>query len=155
VVAPDRRTVCELLADSEAVSRESLLEVLTIRGQATVRTWGQVVQSAARLWAEPLPTLLAPTAGLGLRMVGDGIARNTSADDRPALIPLPEQDRRGLGNLTNVVIAAGNWAVAAAAALDAREPAQLKGFGPPRALCRSGQSRRRPQKEAARRGRRR
>ena len=88
--ARDRRTVSELPAESDAVSRETLLEVLTSQGPATARTWGQVVQSAARLWAVPLPISLAPTAGPGLlvrlRVVGEGIARNTSAGDWPALI---------------------------------------------------------------------
>jgi hypothetical protein len=159
VPARDRRTVGELPAESDAVSRETLLEVLTSQGPATARTWGQVVQSAPRLWAVPLPISLAPTAGPGLlvrlRVVGEGIARNTSAGDWPALIPLPEPARRGLGNLTNVVIAACNRAVAAAAPLDPCEPAQLKRSGPSRALCRSGQSRKMPQKEPAPRGRRR
>ncbi len=154
--ARDRRTVGELPAESDAVSRETLLEVLTGQGPATARTWGQVVQSAARLWAVPLPISLAPTAGpallVRLRVVGEGIARNTSARDWSALIPLPEPARRGLGNLTNVVIAACNRAVAAAAPLDPCEPAQLKRSGPSRALCRSGQSRKMPQKEPAPRG---
>jgi hypothetical protein len=90
-----------------------------------------------------------------LRVVGDGIARNSSAGDWPPLIPLPEPARRGLGNLTNVVIAACNRAVAAAAPLDPCEPAQLKRLGPPRAPCRSGQSRKMPRKEPAPRGPRR
>jgi hypothetical protein len=69
VPARDRRTVSELPAESDAVSRETLLEVLTSQGPATARTWGQVVQSAARLWAVPLPISLAPTAGPGLLCV--------------------------------------------------------------------------------------
>jgi hypothetical protein len=41
VPARDRRTVGELLAHSDAVSRDSLLEVLTSQGPATVRTWAR------------------------------------------------------------------------------------------------------------------
>ena len=45
--ARDRRTVGELLASSDALSRETLLDVSASQGPAMVRTWGQVVQSAA------------------------------------------------------------------------------------------------------------
>ena len=39
--ARDRRTVGELLADSDALSREMLLDVSAKQSPAMVRTWGQ------------------------------------------------------------------------------------------------------------------
>jgi hypothetical protein len=59
VPARDRRTVGELLADGDALSREMLLDVSANQGPAMVRTWGQVVQSAARLWAVLPPISVA------------------------------------------------------------------------------------------------
>jgi hypothetical protein len=123
----------------------------------------------AREAAATDPTLTAPARVIAMRAQGEAeIAREqgltgyegmTWASSRQIAtnqaIPLPEPARRGLGNLTNVVIAACNRAVAAAAPLDPCEPAQLKRSGPSRALCRSGQSRKMPQKEPAPRGRRR
>lgn len=47
----DQRTVGEHLAESDAVARESLLDVTPSHGPAIVRTRGRVVQSAAQLWA--------------------------------------------------------------------------------------------------------
>ena len=87
--APDRRTIGELLADSDALSRETLLDVSASQGPAMVRTWGQVVQSAARLWAALPPISVAAPSGpdlmASLRVVGDGIARSTSAGGWPGL----------------------------------------------------------------------
>jgi hypothetical protein len=45
----DRRTVGELLADSDSLARETLLDLSADRSTASVRTWGQVVDAAARL----------------------------------------------------------------------------------------------------------
>ena len=78
----DRRTVGELLADSDALAREMLLDVSPSNGPAMVRTWGQVVESAAQLW--PLLPPVSPTAPSGpdlmarLRGLGDGIVRSVA-----------------------------------------------------------------------------
>ena len=47
----DRRTVGALLADSDSLSREALLDLSADQSAAMVWTWGQVVDAAARLWA--------------------------------------------------------------------------------------------------------
>ena len=80
--ARDRRTVGELLADSDALSRETVLDVSPSHGPAMVRTWGQVVKSAAGLWAVLPPVSPAAPSGpdLMLRLLGlgDGIARSAA-----------------------------------------------------------------------------
>ena len=49
--APDRRTIGELLADSDALARETLLDATPENAPAMVRSWNQLVASAAHLWA--------------------------------------------------------------------------------------------------------
>ena len=75
--ARDRRPIGELLADSDALSRETLLDVSASQGPAMVRTWGQVVQSAARLWATLPPISVAAPSGpdlmVRLRVVGTAL----------------------------------------------------------------------------------
>jgi hypothetical protein len=44
---PDRRTVGELLADSEALARETLLDATLEQAPAIVRSWNQLVGSAS------------------------------------------------------------------------------------------------------------
>jgi len=53
VSMPDRRTVGELLADSEALARETLLDATLEQAPAMVRSWNQLVGSAAELWDAP------------------------------------------------------------------------------------------------------
>jgi hypothetical protein len=82
VPAPDRRTVGELLGDSDALARDILLDVSPSNGPAMARAWGQVVQSAAQLWAVLLPVSLAPRSEadliVRLRGLGEGISRSTA-----------------------------------------------------------------------------
>jgi hypothetical protein len=78
----DQRTVGELLADSDALSRDTLLDVTPSQGPAMVRAWSPVVQSAAQLWAVLPPVSLAAPSGpdlmVRLRGLGEGIARSTA-----------------------------------------------------------------------------
>jgi hypothetical protein len=82
VPASNRRTVGELLADSDALARDTLLDVSPTTGPAMARAWGQVVQSAAQLWAVLPPASLAPASGpdlmVRLRVLGEGISRSTA-----------------------------------------------------------------------------
>jgi hypothetical protein len=82
VPASNRRTVGELLADSDALARDTLLEVSANTGPAMARAWGQVVQSAAQLWAALPPASLAPASGpdpmVRLRVLGEGLGRSTA-----------------------------------------------------------------------------
>src|SRR5829696_8543166 len=50
VPAPDWRTVGELLTDSDALARETLLDSSPDHAPAMVRSWGELVGSAADLW---------------------------------------------------------------------------------------------------------
>ena len=85
--ARDRRTVGELLADSDALARETLLDMSAEQAPAMVRTWGHVVQSAARLWAVLPPASLTPPSEpdvmVRLYQVGTGIGRSVSAGGWP------------------------------------------------------------------------
>jgi hypothetical protein len=74
VPASNRRTVGELLADSDALARDTLLDVSPNTGTAMARAWVRVVQSAAQLWAVLPPASWAPTSGpdpmVRLRVLG-------------------------------------------------------------------------------------
>jgi hypothetical protein len=80
VPARDQRAVGELLADSDALSRDTLLDVTPSQGPAMVRAWGPVVQSAAQLWAVIPPVSLAapsrPDLMMRLHGLEEGIARS-------------------------------------------------------------------------------
>ena len=47
----DRRTVHELLADCDRLTREALLDMSADRASGMVRGWSQLIHSAAELWA--------------------------------------------------------------------------------------------------------
>ncbi len=51
----DQRSVAELLLEAEQVARDLLYEAPDRDGRAMVRTWGEVMDTAADLWAQ-LPT---------------------------------------------------------------------------------------------------
>jgi hypothetical protein len=51
VPAADRRKIGELLADSDALARETLLDATLENAPAMVRSWNQLVASAVHLWA--------------------------------------------------------------------------------------------------------
>jgi hypothetical protein len=83
----DRRTVGELLADSDLLARETLLDLSADHSAAMVRTWGQVVDAAARLWAV-LPPAVPPRRSERdlmprLRQMATGITATTSAGQWP------------------------------------------------------------------------
>jgi hypothetical protein len=59
------RTVGELLADCDALARETLLDATFDRAPAMVRSWNQLVGSAAELWAA------LPCASPGIRAPQD------------------------------------------------------------------------------------
>jgi hypothetical protein len=75
VSAADHRTVAELLADSDELARETLLDATLEHAPAMVRSWNQLVGSAAELW-----TGLA----LGIRQpaqIADNLSRAWSHGD--------------------------------------------------------------------------
>jgi hypothetical protein len=93
VPAPDRRTIGELLADSDALARETLLDATPENAPAMVRSWNQLVASAAHLWA----ALSSPPDGMSesdpmvrLRVVGEAIARSVRAGHWPGHGPIDD-----------------------------------------------------------------
>jgi hypothetical protein len=86
VPAPDRRTIGELLADSDALARDTLLDARPEIAPAMVRSWNQLVTSAAHLWAalsSPPDDMSKSDPMEGLRLVGEAIARSVRAGHWP------------------------------------------------------------------------
>jgi hypothetical protein len=101
---PDRRTVGELLADSEALARETLLDATLEQAPAMVRSWSQLVGSAVELWAV-LPS--APTSPSWsdpmerLRAIGEAISRSVTAGHWPGQGPTDEHLTQIADNLSH------------------------------------------------------
>jgi hypothetical protein len=85
VPAPDRRTIGELLADSDALARETLLDATPENAPAMVRSWNQLVASAAHLWAalSPPDDMSESEPMERLRLVGQAIGRSVRAGHWP------------------------------------------------------------------------
>jgi hypothetical protein len=99
----ERRTVEELLADCDALARETLLDATFDRAPAMVRSWNQLVGSAAELWAA-LPSLQGSRSGSDpmerLRVVGEAIGRSVRAGHWPGHGPTDEHLREMGDNLS-------------------------------------------------------
>jgi hypothetical protein len=97
------RTVRELLADSEQLARETLLDATPDHAPAMVRSWNQLVGSAAELWAV-LPSVRDSASGLDpmerLRAVGEAIGRTVTAAHWPGQGPTDERLIQIADNLT-------------------------------------------------------
>jgi hypothetical protein len=70
VSAPNWRTVGKLLADSDELARGTLLDATPDDAPAMVRSWNQLIWSAAELWAvlpsaPDSPSGLDPMSGCG------------------------------------------------------------------------------------------
>jgi hypothetical protein len=103
VPAPDRRTIGELLADSDALARETLLDATPENGPAMVRSLNQLVASAAHLWAalSTTPDHMSesdPMERLGV--VGEAIARSVRAGHRPGHGPTDDHVSEIADNLS-------------------------------------------------------
>jgi hypothetical protein len=103
VSAADHRTVGELLADSDQLARETLLDATPDHAPAMVRSWNQLVGSAAELWAI-LPSAPDSPSELdlmeGLRAVGEAIGRTVTAGHWPGQGPTDEHLTQIADNLT-------------------------------------------------------
>jgi hypothetical protein len=103
VSAADHRTVEELLADSDELVRETLLDATPDDAPAMVRSWNQLVGSAAELWAV-LPSAPDNPSGLDpmerLRAVGEAIDRSVTAGHWPGQGPTDEHLTRIADNLS-------------------------------------------------------
>lgn len=104
----DWRTVGELLADSDALARETLLDVSPDAAPAMMRTFVQVVQSGARLWSVLPPTSLVPAPEpdvmVRLQVVGRGIGRSVSLSRWPGSGPIDERLAQVAYNLSRAVV---------------------------------------------------
>ena len=103
VSAADHRTVGELLADSDELARETLLDATPDHAPAMVRSWNQLVGSAAELWAV-LPSAPDSPSGLDpmerLRAVGEAIGRSVTAGHWPGQGPTDERLTQIADNLS-------------------------------------------------------
>jgi hypothetical protein len=104
VPAPNWRTVGELLADSDQLARETLLEATPDHAPAMVRSWNQLVRSADELWAV-LSSVPDSPSGLDpmerLRAVGEAIGRSVTAGHWPGQGPTDEHLTEIADNLTH------------------------------------------------------
>jgi hypothetical protein len=86
VPARDRRTIGELLAGSDALARETLLDATPENAPAMVRSWNQLVAPAVHLWAA-LASRSDYLSGSDpmerLRVVGEAIGRSVRAGHWP------------------------------------------------------------------------
>jgi hypothetical protein len=104
VSMPDRRTVGELLADSEALARETLLDATLEQAPAMVRSWNQLIASVVELWAV-LPS--APNSPSWsdpmerLRAIGEAISRSVTAGHWPGQGPTDEHLTQIADNLSH------------------------------------------------------
>jgi hypothetical protein len=103
VPAADHRTVAELLADSDELARETLLDATPDQAPAMVRSWNQLVGSAAELWAvlpsaPDRPSELDPM--VRLRAVGEAIGRSVTAGHWPGQGPTDERLTQIADNLS-------------------------------------------------------
>jgi hypothetical protein len=103
VSAADHRTVGELLADSDELARETLLDATPDYAPAMVRSWNQLMESAAELWAV-LSSAPDGPSGLDpmerLRAVGEAIGRSVSAGHWPGQGPTDERLTQIADNLS-------------------------------------------------------
>ena len=84
--ARDRRTIGELLAGSDALARETLLDATPDNARAMVRSWNQLVASAVHLWAAlaSRPDSMSGSDPMErLRVVGQAIGRRVRAGHWP------------------------------------------------------------------------
>jgi hypothetical protein len=103
VSAADHRTVAELLADSEELARETLLDATPEQAPAMVRSWNQLVGSAAELWAVVPPAPDNPSEFdpmERLRAVGEAIGRSVTAAHWPGQGPTDEHLTQIADNLS-------------------------------------------------------
>jgi hypothetical protein len=89
----DRRSVGELLADSDLLAREALLEMSADRALGMVREWPQLIKSAAELWAilPPEPTVSAIGDPMAiLAAMGSALRHSLAAEHWPGQGPADE-----------------------------------------------------------------
>jgi hypothetical protein len=103
VPAPDRRTIGELLADSDALARETLLDATSENAPAMVRSWNQLVVSAVHLWAalsSPPDHVTGSDPMERLRVVGEAVARSVRAGHWPGHGPTDDHLKEIADNLS-------------------------------------------------------
>jgi hypothetical protein len=99
----DRRSVGELLADSDLLAREALLEMSANRALGMVREWPQLIKSAAELWAilPPEPTVSASGDPMAiLAAMGSALRHRLAAGHWPGQGPTDESWQQIGANFT-------------------------------------------------------
>jgi hypothetical protein len=89
----DRRSVGELLADSDLLAREALLEMSANRALGMVREWPQLIKSADELWAILPPEPAVSTSGdpmTILAAMGSALRHSLAAGHWPGQGPTDE-----------------------------------------------------------------
>jgi hypothetical protein len=103
VPAPDRRTIGELLADCDVLARETLLDARPEIAAAMVRSWNQLIASAAHLWvalSSPPDDMSGSDPMERLRVVGEAIGRSVRAGHWPGHGPTDDHVTEIAGNLS-------------------------------------------------------
>src|SRR5215216_4680058 len=103
VPAPDRRTIGELLTDSDALARDTLLDARPEIAPAMVRSWNQLVASAAHLWAalsSPPDDMSKSDTMEGMRVVEEAIARSVRVGHWPGHGPTDDHVTEIADNLS-------------------------------------------------------
>ena len=85
--AADHRTVKELLAESDALARETLLDATLEHAPAMVKSWNHLVGSAAELWAVLVPAPASPSGSDPMEGCGRSERRSAVASP-PATTPM-------------------------------------------------------------------
>jgi hypothetical protein len=103
VSTPDQRSVGELLADSDLLAREALLDMSADRALGMVREWPQLIKSAAELWAilPPEPTVSASGDPMAiLAAMGSALRHSLATGHWPRQGPTDESWEQIGANLT-------------------------------------------------------
>jgi hypothetical protein len=99
----DRRRVGELLAHSDLLAREALLDMSANRALGMVREWPQLIKSAAELWPilPPEPTVVADGDPMAiLAAMGSALRHSLAAGHWPGQGPADESWQQIAANLT-------------------------------------------------------
>jgi hypothetical protein len=86
VSTADRRTIEELLAESDALAREMLLDATLEHAPARVRSWSQLVGYAAELWSVLVSAADSPSGSdqmERLRAIGEAIGSSVISGHWP------------------------------------------------------------------------
>lgn len=129
----DRRRVSDLLADTDALARETLLDVSPDAAPAMLRTFVHLVQSAARVSSLVPPSTTVPTSEpdvmVRLQAVGRGIGRSVAVSRWPGPGATDDRMSEMAENLTRaaVLVESHGWDVQTATPDDGADIQTVRG----------------------------